>query len=177
MHLFAVRSIEAVTVADIAEQAGMTPAAVYYHYPSKDDLLLDGLRGFTDALLEQLRVELRKPVTDDGIGDVLVGLLDWFDGKRYAATVYFVTSPGLSIAVEALRRETRLEMIKLLTQALRKRMPGLQLAEASVSATGLLNLIEQAAASWLTEDAVLANLGRRRFCAEVVNLARRISGP
>jgi len=53
----------------------------------------------------------------------------------------------------------------------------LQLAEASVYATGLVNLLEQAAASWLTEDVVLANLGSRRFCAEVVNLALLISGP
>ncbi len=177
MQLFAVRPIEAVTVADIAEEAGMTPAAVYYHYPSKDDLLLDGLRGFTDSMLEQLRVELRQPASPDGIGEVLVALLSWTDAHRYAATVYFVTSPGLSVGVETLRRETRLEMIKLLTQALRKRVPGIKLPEASVAANGLLNLLEQAAASWLTEDTVLANLGRRRFSAEVANLGRRISGP
>ncbi len=177
MHLFAVRSIEAVTVADIAEQAGMTPAAVYYHYPSKDDLLLDGLRGFTTSLLDQMIVELRKPGTDAGIGDVLVSLLSWCEGQRYAATVYFVTSPGISIAVEALRRETRLEMIKLLAQALRKRNTALQAPEASVFSAGLLNLLEQSAASWLTEDAVLANLGPRRFSAEVVHLAKLISEP
>jgi AcrR family transcriptional regulator len=34
MHLYAVRQMEDVTVADIAEEAKMTPAAVYYHYAS-----------------------------------------------------------------------------------------------------------------------------------------------
>jgi len=177
MHLFAVRPIESVTVADIAEEAGMTPAAVYYHYPSKDDLLLDGLRGFTTALLDQLRAELRRPADDAGIGVALVAVLGWTDERRNPATTYFVTSPGLSVSVEALRRETRLEMVKQLTAALRKRVPGIKAAQASASATALLSLLEQSAASWLTEDSVFANLGRRRFSAEVVTLARLISGP
>jgi AcrR family transcriptional regulator len=176
MHLFAVRPIESVTVADIAEEAGMTPAAVYYHYASKDDLLLDGLRGFTTDLLDQLRVELRRPATEEGIGVALVALLGWTDEQRYAATTYFVTSPGLSISVEALRQHTRLEMVDQLTAAVRRRVAGVKVAEASASATGLLALLEQSAASWLTEDSVFANFGRRRFSAEVVHLARLISG-
>jgi AcrR family transcriptional regulator len=175
MHLFAVRSIEAVTVADIADEAGMTPAAVYYHYASKDDLLLDGLRGFTDVLLSQLDAELQRCGPDDDLGELLVRLVSWTDEHRYAATVWFVTSPGLSIAVETLRRETRLELVTRLSQHLRRRK-GRSTAQASACAAGLMALLEQAAASWLTQDEVFANLGRRRFQREVVTIARRITG-
>jgi hypothetical protein len=41
-------------------------------------------------------------------------------------------------------------------------------ADATVAAAALVVLLEQAAMSALTEDSVLANLGRRRFAAEVV---------
>jgi AcrR family transcriptional regulator len=44
MELFASQRSEAITVAEIAEAAGMTSAAVYYHFASKDDILLEGLR-------------------------------------------------------------------------------------------------------------------------------------
>ena len=45
----------------------------------------------------------------------------------------------------------------------------------AVSAAALVVLLEQSATSALTEDSVLANLGRRRFAAEVVQLGDLIA--
>ncbi len=38
--LFRTSSFEAISVRDIAKEAGMLPGSVYYHFPSKDDLLV-----------------------------------------------------------------------------------------------------------------------------------------
>jgi AcrR family transcriptional regulator len=176
MHLYAVRRIEDVTVADIAEEANMTSAAVYYHYPSKEDLLLEGLRGFAEGLETEL-TNLIDAAAGSGtsLGAVVADLLTWLEAHRSAALVWFVTSPGLNESVEALRRETRLDMVDTFAAQIRKRVKGLSRADATIAGMALVVLLEQSAISALTEDAVLANLGRRAFAAEVVSLGDLIA--
>ncbi len=179
-RLFAMRGLETVTVADIADEAGMTPAAVYYHFPSKIDILLEAMRSFSDALVAELAGRVTDASTGNGsTGGLLTGLLGWLDERRPAATVYFVTSSGTNLAAEALRRATRVELMDLLTRAVHATAPPqrrIQSAEAGVMATGLLSLLETAAASWLAEDAILEGLGQRRFLRETASLAERITG-
>ncbi|WP_322754711.1 MULTISPECIES: helix-turn-helix domain-containing protein [unclassified Frankia] len=184
-RLFAMRGLETVTVADIADEAGMTSAAVYYHFPSKIDILLEAMRTFSRALVTELddRVTARSAengtIGNGAIGDLLTGLLGWLEEHRPAATVYFVTSSGANLAAEALRRETRVELMELFTRAVDARKSPerrIRPAEAGVMATGLLSLVETAAASWLAEDAVLEGLGQRRFLRETAALAERIVG-
>jgi AcrR family transcriptional regulator len=177
MRLFASPSSDAVTVAEIAEAAGMTSAAVYYHFASKDDILLEGLRGFGEALVaETARLQQQIAAGDASIGELPVRLIAWLDERRDDATVWFVTSAGVSLVVEQLRRELRGELIGILTRAARAARPGVALAEASVVAAALLSLIETAASSWLTEDESVTGLGRRKFLDETSLLAERITG-
>lgn len=173
MHLYSVRSIEDVTVADIAAEAEMTSAAVYYHYPSKDEVLLGGLRLYANGLLDEFRAELEAD-PDAALGDIIVRLLEWTDRHRSASLVYFVRSPGWSLSIEALRREVRLEMLNLFSAELRTRNGITARAKQAAAATALSSLLEVSASSWLTEDAVLANLGRRKFSDEVRELAADI---
>ena len=173
MHLYSVRSIEDVTVADIAAEAHMTSAAVYYHYLSKNDVLLGGLRHFAEQLLDELRSEVAAD-PDASLGDIIVRLLEWTDRRRSASLVYFVRSPGWSLSIEALRRQVRLDMLAVFTAELRTRHRVASKAKQAAAATALSSLLEVSAASWLTEDAVLANLGRRKFSDEVRELAADI---
>ena len=41
MNLFATFPVDEVTVHDIAGAVGMTPAAVYYHFASKEQILVE----------------------------------------------------------------------------------------------------------------------------------------
>ncbi|OZC68163.1 TetR family transcriptional regulator [Rhodococcus sp. 06-418-5] len=174
MHLYSVRSIEDVTVADIAAEAQMTSAAVYYHYPSKDEVLLGGLRLYADGLLDELRTQVESD-PDASLGDIIVGLLEWTDRHRAASLVYFVRSPGWSLSIESLRREVRLTMLNIFTAELRSRSGVTTRAKQAAAATALSSLLEVSVSSWLTEDTVLANLGRRRFSDEVRELAADIA--
>jgi AcrR family transcriptional regulator len=177
MRLFAEPGSEAVTVAAIAEAASMTSAAVYYHFASKDEILLEGLRTVGEALVAKT-TSVAREINEEGvsIGQLPVRLLTWFDDRPAEATVWFVTSSGVSLAVEQLRRELRAEMLSVLTVAGRAARPGLSAAEAAVVATALLALIETAASAWLTDDASLTGLGRKKFLEEVCRLAERITG-
>ena len=102
-------------------------------------------------------------------------LLEWLEVERTPATVYFAHSAGVDAAIEGLRRETRIVQVILLSRAIRMHVgvPRSNI-EPEVAAIGMVSLIESAASSWLTQDAVFLGLGRRRFVDEAGQLAQRL---
>jgi AcrR family transcriptional regulator len=177
MGLFAFHPPESVTVADIAAAADMTAAAVYYHFPSKEHVLLEGLEMFTRQYVATVK-ELSRVDQDGSWASRLVAeLLEWLEQNRTAATVYFAHSAGVDAAIEALRRETRIEQVVVLARAVRAHAGRSRSSvEPEVAAIGLVSLIENAASSWLTQDAVFLGMGRRRFVNETASLAQRMVG-
>jgi len=172
MGLFATMPVEEITVQDIADAVDMTPAAVYYHFGSKEQILLEGMQHFRDELLDELRAA--DPAA--GIGAILQVLVAWTARRRVAATVYFVSSIGLNLMVEALRREARLEMIEVLRGTVRAVHGRISRAEAGVMAVALVSLIETSLASMVNQDAAFRGLGARRFGPEVAAIGERIAG-
>ncbi|OHV30374.1 hypothetical protein BCD49_34310 [Pseudofrankia sp. EUN1h] len=53
--LFAERGFEAVPVAEIAQRAEVSPATVFNYFPTKEDLIYDGMAAFHTALLGAIR--------------------------------------------------------------------------------------------------------------------------
>ena len=96
--LFATYPAEAITVADIAAAANMTAAAVYYHFPSKERVLLEGLQSFARDYLVEVRRLSRETVDGTWIRTVVIEVLEWLEVHRLAATVYFARSSGLDMA-------------------------------------------------------------------------------
>jgi AcrR family transcriptional regulator len=177
MGLFALHPPEAVTVADIAAAADMTAAAVYYHFPSKEHVLLEGLQVFTTRYLATVRELSRADDDDNWASRLVTDLLEWLELNRAPATVYFAHSAGVDASIEALRRETRIEQVVLLARTIRTHLARTRSnVEPEVAAIGLVSLIENAASSWLTQDAVFLGLGRRRFVTESGTLAERVVG-
>lgn len=172
VELFARSPVEDITVHDIADQVGMTPAAVYYHFASKEQILTEVLARFRDRLLEELDAATRTDPDWVG-GATLRRLLGVVIERREVAMVYFVQSIGLSLLVEALRRETRIEMVSLW----RAKIAGgsdMASAEAGMVAVALVSLLETSAASLLNADDTYTVLGSDRFLDEVASLADRI---
>jgi AcrR family transcriptional regulator len=176
MGLFATMPVDEVTVQDIASAVEMTPAAVYYHFASKEQILLEGMQHFRDELLGRVRERLPAPGDVDGIRVILADMLAWTAKHRVPATVYFVNSIGLNLLVEALRRETRLELVDMLRDAVRAARGRLGRAEAGVIAVALVSLLETALAAMLNRDAAYRSLGARRFSDEVGAIGDRIAG-
>jgi AcrR family transcriptional regulator len=177
MGLFAMHPPESVTVADIAAAADMTAAAVYYHFPSKEHVLLEGLQHFTREFL-RANAELANRDGDGAWARRFVSdLLEWLERHRIAAKVFFAHSAGVDVSIEALRRETRIRQVETLSKAIRTHVAGSRSSvEPEVASIGLVSLVETAATSLLTIDTVFLGLGQRRFLAEVGNLAQRVVG-
>ncbi|MFI9753479.1 TetR/AcrR family transcriptional regulator [Streptomyces collinus] len=176
-ELFATQPPDEVTVADIAARAEMTSAAVYYHFSSKDQVLAEAMRVFASALRAQLEAltEASEPGTD--VGATVTTLLAWLGEHRSAATVFFVSSAGMSQEAEALRQESRTELLKELMRLIRQARESVTDAEAAVIGLGLLALLETAAISQVRGDDVYRSLGHRFFVREVGDLAERIADP
>ena len=176
--LFATYPAEAITVADIAAAANMTAAAVYYHFPSKEAVLLEGLQSFTREYLAEVRRLTRETADPEWVSGLVTESMEWLEEHRLGATVFFARSSGLDMTIEALRRETRIEQVSIFTRAIRSGAPRrLAAADVGVMAVGLVSLLETGAACWLTQDAVFRGLGRARFLADAAVLAERIIAP
>jgi AcrR family transcriptional regulator len=176
MGLFATGPIDEVTVNDVALAVGMTPAAVYYHFASKEQILVEGMERFRAAMLERVRAQPLERGDVAGVRRCITDLVVWAGSHRTAATVFFVSSIGINQLVEAVRRETRLELVDELREVVSVSRGSSRRAEAGVIAVALVSLIETAMASMLNRDASFRALGRRRFVAEVGVLADRIAG-
>jgi AcrR family transcriptional regulator len=177
MGLFALHPPEDVTVSDIAAAADMTAAAVYYHFPSKEHVLLEGLQIFTGRYLSTVRELSRADGDPYWCSRMIAELLDWIERHRTAAIVYFTHSAGIDAAIEALRRETRIEQVVLLARAIRTHNTGRRSnVEPEVAAIALVSLLEAGASSWLVHDSVFLGLGQRRFVDEMGAIAERIVG-
>ena len=174
MGLFATMPVEEVTVQDIATSVGMTPAAVYYHFASKEQILIEGMQHFAAEMVAHLRARIAEAGDELDIETLLADLVAWTSRRKVSATVYFVNSIGLNLLVEAVRRETRQQLVDALRGAMRAKKRSR--AEAGVIGTGLVSLIETALASMLNQDATYRGLGGRRFAREVGALAGRIAG-
>jgi AcrR family transcriptional regulator len=176
MGLFATIPVDEVTVQDIATAVEMTPAAVYYHFASKEQILTEGMQQFANQLLEEIRTQSPQPGDTGGLGAMITHVLAWTVRRRAHATVYFVNSIGLNLVVEAVRREVREEMVDLLRDAVKAVRGRLSGAEAGVIAVTLVSLIETSLASILNQDSVYRGLGAKKSIAAVAAVADRVAG-
>lgn len=76
LQLFARDGIQATSLQDIATEAGVTKAGLYYHYKTKDEIVLDVLKPLLEALpavTRRARAHRTRAARVDG---VLGGLID-----------------------------------------------------------------------------------------------------
>lgn len=73
LDLFAVRGFEGTSMRELAERVGISPAALYYHFPSKEHLIESVVAPFLDAVDDLLAGDRDRP---DGARPLLGAYLD-----------------------------------------------------------------------------------------------------
>jgi len=76
VELFSLEPWEFITVADIVERAGMTPATFYYHFSSREQLLEEIVQDFAQKWIDMVERLLAAADTPDALCDVAGQLLD-----------------------------------------------------------------------------------------------------
>ncbi len=172
IDLLSVQLPDAISVADIAAQAGMTPAAFYYHFPSKDDLLNEIVAGFAAEWSAEVTARLEKVHDREDVADVVSSMVSWLDDHEKPATVYFVTSVAATEKAEETRRHRRNELFEVAIPAIRRVWPSGTPAETGVAGVALIILIEVSARSRLQMDESYRGLGPVRFRSAAASLGR-----
>ncbi|MFF2778724.1 TetR/AcrR family transcriptional regulator [Streptomyces sp. NPDC058052] len=107
VEAFAERGYHATTTRDIAGRAGMSPAALYIHYKTKEELLHRISRIGHDRALEILRAaELRDGAASDRLADAVRSFVRWHAERHTTARV-------VQYELDALGPEHRTEIVEL----------------------------------------------------------------
>ena len=177
VELFSLQPSDLVTVADIVQRAGMTPAAFYYHFSSREQLLEEVVREFAEVWTSTVESLLGQAMTREEFCDVATKLLDEIEPMEQVAKIFFLSGATAPVLVEQIRRDARTRLIKSAASAI-GRIDSRRATSAPALVSGLSTVIlyETALRSRLTLDDSYRTLGPRRFREELSNLSRVASG-
>jgi AcrR family transcriptional regulator len=119
VEAFAERGYHATTTRDIAGRAGMSPAALYIHYKTKEELLHRISRIGHDKALGILRTAARREGTaKERLADAVSSFVRWHAGRRTTARVVQyeldALGPDARAEIVALRRQVDAEVRRII---------------------------------------------------------------
>lgn len=82
LDLFAERGVSGTSLQMIADAAGVTKAAVYHHFKSKDEIVLAVVRPALEQLMELVRLAESRRSRSSQVETMIVGLADLIIGNR-----------------------------------------------------------------------------------------------
>jgi AcrR family transcriptional regulator len=176
VELFSLQPWELVTVADIVERAGMTPATFYYHFSSREQLLGEVVEDYAQKWIGIVERLFESAGTPEALCGVAVALLDEIDASEKVAKIFFLSTATAPLLVERIRSDARKRLIRSAARAVRRLAPDRDVATAHVNAVAMIVLYEMAVRSHLGPDEKYRTLGPRRFRAELANLSRVAAG-
>ncbi len=167
VKLFSLQSWELVTVADIVERAGMTSAAFYYHFSSREQLLQEVVEDFAQYWVSSIRALLDSADALESICKVPATLLDEIDRAQQVARIFFLSAATAPLLVERIHRKARADLAEAATAAIHRVAPGRSDAVATVNGLAMVCLYEMAVRAHLSLDEPYLVLGPRRFRSQL----------
>lgn len=174
VELLAVQPPDEIAVSDIAAHCGMTPAAFYYHFSSKDEILDEIVEQFAAEWSDAVQAALGRVHSRDDLEGCIDEVLAWVEEHERPARVFFVTSIGATSACEAARRTTRNELSRRAARAMKETAPEADRIRLAIAGLGLVTLFEIVARSRLELDASYRTLGPERFRDTATQLAESL---
>jgi AcrR family transcriptional regulator len=176
IDLLAEQPPDQIAVSDIAAHCSMTPAAFYYHFASKDEIVDEIVADFAERWAEQVLLALDALTTRDDLAHCVDTMLAWVEEHERAARVYFVTSVGATSTCEAVRRRTRNQLARRAARSLRDLAPEDDRIRLALAGLGLITLMEIVSRARLETDASYQTLGPVKFRAAAGHLAEALLG-
>jgi AcrR family transcriptional regulator len=117
LELFTEQGYEKTSLREIAERLGVTKAALYYHFKSKDDIVISFVQDRIDRLDELIRWAADQPATAAGRQEILGRYLDdFFSGQERAVMRFFEQNQTVlkSLTIGQRMREGMIQMAEIL---------------------------------------------------------------
>lgn len=174
VDLLSVQPPDEIAVSDIAAHCGMTPAAFYYHFASKDEILDEIVGSFAERWVTAVSEALASVTSPDDLNACVDEVLTWVEENEAAARVYFVTSVGATSSCEAIRRRTRNDLARRASRALKEAASDQDRIRVAIAGLGLVTLLEIVSRSRLDLDPSYRILGPVAFRETSGQLARAL---
>jgi AcrR family transcriptional regulator len=104
VRVFARNGFAETSIQDVADEAGVVPTAVYYHFAGKDELFDVAL----DAVISELDevVEAARPEGDQGgaLPQIIAAVWTWIETRPDHARILYSHLPGATKQAQVLRR-------------------------------------------------------------------------
>jgi AcrR family transcriptional regulator len=172
--LLATDSPELISVADIAGHAGLTSAAIYYHFRSRDELVDEIVRTFSAEWSTYLTSALADLASIDELPAFVDAHNDWIKQRSNTAMVYFVSSIGATSTGETIRRSTRHALTREAGIAIGRLTSSQDSVDLTVRALGLISLLEVASSDILRPSASYRTLGKAGFRRIMTDMMRTL---
>lgn len=172
--LLATDAPEQVSVADIAKRAGLTSAAIYYHFRSRDELVDEIVSVFAEEWSKVVTQSLAEIQDLGGLTSFIETNFDWVESHGNRAMVYFVSSIGTTLASENVRRETRYALTRAASGAVQRLGSETSTVDGTVRALGLVTLLEVGAADILRPVSSYTDLGEVKFRKTMATIAQKL---
>jgi AcrR family transcriptional regulator len=152
LERFANQGYHATKVADIVESSRTSKGAVYFHFPSKQDIFL-GLVDQFAALLEG-RVQEALAAEESGVERVdaaLTVVMNTFTRYRQLAKIFLIQAAGLGREFESKRLEIHRRFIALIQDQLEQALEEGDLAavDPEVTAYAWMGAVNELVISWV----------------------------
>jgi len=174
VDLLSVQPPDEIAVSDIAAHCGMTPAAFYYHFASKDEILDEIVGSFAERWITAVSEALASVASPDGLTACVDQVLSWVEDNEAAARVYFVTSVGATSSCEAIRRRTRNDLARRASRSMKEIATDQDRIRVAIAGLGLVTLLEIVSRSRLDLDPSYRILGPVAFRETSGQLARAL---
>jgi AcrR family transcriptional regulator len=171
VELLSLQPWDMVTVADIVDRAGMTPAAFYYHFSSREQLLEEVVEEFAETWVETIEASLEQARTIDDLCQVPVTLLSQIEGSQEVARIFFLSAASAPMLVERIHRDARNRLVAAAVDAMTRIAPKRSVALARVNGVALVLVCEMSVRAHLSLDESYRVLGPRRFRDEIASLS------
>lgn len=96
MELFSSQGYEQTSLREIADRVGMTKASLYYHYPSKQALLLALIEPLVDEWRREVEAAEQGPYNPESVRTALGRILDTMIRHRNACAIVMRDTPALA---------------------------------------------------------------------------------
>ena len=170
------QSWELVTVADIVERAGMTSAAFYYHFSSREELLEEVVEDFANQWVIDDRHHARGGRRSGrgwpGADEVARARST---GRHRSARIFFLSAATAPLLVERCT-ETRALTWQVRPSCHPRVYPERMRRRAKVNGSAMVVLYEMAVRAHLALDEPYRMLGPRRFRTQLAVLSAMATG-
>jgi AcrR family transcriptional regulator len=161
IQVFGSQGLASATIADVADAAGMAPAAVYYHFSGKEELLSAAVESIGNDVTGVARRAMRDPSLGpaEQLASVVRLVFEWADLHREEAQLFYLWAVGAGPEVERIRQS----FYERHVDAARAGMAGSSIPPEAVDlmARTVVSMSIQTSVAWLSEDVFPEGTTRR----------------